>query len=159
LIPIKAPFAGVVVARQAVQGQQADPSRTLFVVANPRRMWLTLHVQQDSLKPFREKDLTALLGGKTVHFRPDGTDEEGTGKVSWISTAVDERTRTLQVRAELPNPDGRLRANTFGSGRIVLRTEAKALVVPTEAVHWEGSCHVVFVWDKGSSKKGAPKVL
>ena len=54
---------------------------------------------------------------------PDGTDEEVTGKVTWISTAVDERTRTLQVREELPNPDGRLRANTFGSGRVVLRAD------------------------------------
>jgi membrane fusion protein, heavy metal efflux system len=159
LIPVKASFAGVVVARHAVQGQLADPSKPLFVVADPGRMWLTLHLPQDSLKPFREKDLTALLGGKAVRFVPDGTDEEVTGKVTWISTAVDERTRTLQVRAELPNPDGRLRANTFGSGRVVLRTEARALVVPTEAVHWEGSCHVVFVWDKNFSKKGAPKVF
>ncbi len=159
LIPVRAPFDGVVVARHVVRGQMADPSKALFVVADPSRMWLTLNVQQDALKPFRERDLHVLLGGKAVHFLPDGTDEEVTGKVAWISTAVDERTRTLQVRAELPNADGRLRANTFGSGRVVLRREAQAMVVPAEAVHWEGSCHVVFVWDKGSAAKDAPKVF
>ena len=43
-------------------------------------------------------------------------------------------------------------------GRIVLREEPKAVVVPTEAVHWDGDCHVVFVRDKNFSR-GQPEVL
>jgi cobalt-zinc-cadmium efflux system membrane fusion protein len=58
---------------------------------------------------------------------------------------------------DLPNPDGRLRANTFGTGRIVLRDEPKAIVVPSEALHWDGTCHVVFVRDKNFFQPNAPK--
>ena len=52
------------------------------------------------------------------------------------------------MRVELPNPDGRHHARTFGTAQIVVREEPKAVVVPSEAVHWEGDCHVVFVRDK-----------
>jgi cobalt-zinc-cadmium efflux system membrane fusion protein len=57
----------------------------------------------------------------------------------------------------MPNPDGRLRANTFGAGRIVLREEASAVVIPTEAVHSDGDCKIVFVRDKDYFKEDAPK--
>ena len=73
---------------------------------------------------------------------------EVTGQLVWISTAVDDTTRRYHVRADLPNPDGQLTANTFGTGTIVLRAEKNAIVVPTEALHWEGDCFVVFVQDK-----------
>jgi cobalt-zinc-cadmium efflux system membrane fusion protein len=159
LLPVRVPFDGVVIARRAALGAMADPTRALFVVADPKRLWLALNIPQDSLKPFREKDPQRLLYGRTVHFVPDGSTEDVTANILWVSTYVDEKTRTLQVRAELKNPDGRLRANTFGSGRIVLRREEQALVVPSEAVHWEGKCHVVFVQDKDWSQKGAPKVF
>jgi multidrug efflux pump subunit AcrA (membrane-fusion protein) len=68
--------------------------------------------------------------------------------LNWISTAADKQTRMIRVRAELPNSDGRLRDESFGSGRIILREEPEAIAVPNESVHWEGCCFVVFVRDK-----------
>jgi len=151
LIGIKSPLDGVVVERNAVAGEVVDNTRTLFVVADTSRMWLTLDVRQEE---------TRLLSlGQQVRFRESGTAEsdEVQGKVVWISTAADAHTRTVKIRADLPNADGRLRANTFGTGRIVLRDEPKAIVVPSEAVHWEGCCHVVFVRDKKYLDADSPK--
>jgi cobalt-zinc-cadmium efflux system membrane fusion protein len=66
----------------------------------------------------------------------------------------------VAARAELPNPQGRLRDETFGAGRIILREEKEAIVVPNEAVHWEGCCHVVFVRDKDFfHAQDSPKVF
>src|SRR5262249_4601729 len=79
------------------------------------------------------------------------------GSLAWISTEADDQTRTVRVRVNLPNNDGHLRANTFGTGRIVLREEPRANVVPSEAVHWDGDCYVVFVRDKDFLKEGALK--
>ena len=67
------------------------------------------------------------------------------GKITWISTSVDERTRTIKVRADLENPEGKLRAHAFGTARIVIRETPDAVAVPEEAVQWEGCCHIVFV--------------
>jgi cobalt-zinc-cadmium efflux system membrane fusion protein len=92
-------------------------------------------------------------------FRPgDRTDRaEISGTLDWISTASDHETRTVKVRVNLPNEGGRLRANTFGTGRIILREEPQAIVVPSEAVHWDGCCKIVFVRDKNFFEVGAAK--
>ncbi len=96
---------------------------------------------------------------RRVLFRPsDSHDEpEIRGSVAWISTAADDRTRTVKVRVDLPNADGRLRANTFGTGRIVLRDEPKAIVVPSEAVHWDGRLQRRLRARQELSQGGAPR--
>jgi cobalt-zinc-cadmium efflux system membrane fusion protein len=151
LFPVRAPLAGVVVDRKVVAGEVVEAGRSIFGVADVRRMWLMLDVRQEYAK--------YVSLGQPVLFRPSDSDDEPEvrGHVSWISTAVDDQTRTVKVRVDLPNPDGRLRANTFGTGRIVLREEQRAVVIPSEAVHWDGDCHVVFVRDKDFLKEGAPK--
>ncbi|MFT3879705.1 MAG: hypothetical protein QM703_08595 [Gemmatales bacterium] len=70
---------------------------------------------------------------------------------------MDEKTRTVSVRAELENKGGVLRANAFGTGKVILRDEQNAIAVPNDAVQWEGDCFVVFVRDKNYFKKDAPK--
>lgn len=141
LIPIRSPMNGVVVDRQVVAGEVVDPARMQFEVADPSKMWLLLNIPLE--------DAALLQTGQPVRFLPNGSRQEVAGRLSWISTAADKQTRMVQVRAELDNPNGRLRDETFGEGRIVLRETPKAVVIPQSAVHWEGCCQVVFVRDKG----------
>jgi cobalt-zinc-cadmium efflux system membrane fusion protein len=151
LWPLRSSLDGVIVERHVVEGEVVDTRDALFDVADVTRMWLTLNVRQEDAK--------YVSIGQSVLFQPSDTSKEGEvrGTVSWISTAADDVTRTVQVRVELPNADGRLRANTFGTGRIVLRDEPKSIVVPSEALHWDGTCHVVFVRDKNFFQPDAPK--
>jgi multidrug efflux pump subunit AcrA (membrane-fusion protein) len=115
-------------------------------------MWLTFSV------PLEDAGKLAL--GQPVLFRPDGNHGEVSGKLVWISTTADSQTRMVTARAELPNPSGQLRNETFGAGRIVLREEQESIVVPNEAIHWEGCCHIVFVRDKRFfDGKVSPKVF
>jgi cobalt-zinc-cadmium efflux system membrane fusion protein len=151
LIAVAAPRDGIVVSRDVVAGEVIDTSKTLFTVADTSRMWLMLNV------PLEEARYVSL--GQDVVFRPDGAHHTVTGGLTWTSTDVDKETRTVKVRAELPNDDGRLRNETFGTGHIVLREERDAFVVPSTAVHWEGCCHVVFVRDKDFMNKGSYKVF
>jgi cobalt-zinc-cadmium efflux system membrane fusion protein len=139
LLPVRSPLEGRVVERSAVAGEVVDTARTLFRVADTSHMWLVLNV------PLEEAPLVRL--GQRVLFRSDDLTGQVGGQVVWISTEADPRTRTVQVRADLPNGDGRLRSETFGSGHIVLRDDPQAIVVPHSALQWDGSCHVVFVRD------------
>jgi cobalt-zinc-cadmium efflux system membrane fusion protein len=148
LIPVRAARDGTVTAVKVAAGEQVDPTKTLFVVVDTSRMWLTLNIRVEDKKYLRIRDSKTGAPGQTVRFRADGSDGDVTGELVWVSTAVDDATRRYQVRADLPNPDGQLTAHTFGTGTIVLRAEKNAIVVPTEAIHWEGDCHVVFVQDK-----------
>lgn len=151
LLPLLAPLDGVVVSREVVAGEVVDTAKVLFIVADVRRMWVTLHVRLEDARP------VAL--GQTVQFRPDGVDEDVTGKVNWISTAVDPQSRTRKVRADVDNRGGRLVDHVFGMGTIILRQESQAPVVPNEAIQSDGDCQVVFVRDRDFLKKDAPKVF
>ena len=152
LLPVKAPMDGIIVVRQVVAGEVVDASRVLFQLADTSRMWLTLNVSVE--------DAGKLALGQPIRFRSDGSRDEMSGTLVWISTTADQQTRMVTVRAELPNPKGQLRNETFGSGRIVLREEREAITVPNEAIHWEGCCHVVFVRDKGFfDSQQSPKVF
>lgn len=153
LLPVTAPLDGVVVTRQAATGEVVDASKVLFVVADVSQVWVTLD--------FRVEDARLVTLGKTIRFRHDGHQgkEDLTGVVAWVSTAVDEKTRTVKARADFPNASGELRAGTFGTGRVVLREEKDALVVPTDAVHQLGDCNVVFVRDKDFLKEDSLKLF
>jgi len=142
LFALRAAQPGVVVERDVVVGEVVNSGTTLFTIADTSQLWVMLNVRQEEAK--------YVQLGQNVRFLPtDGsTEDEVVGQVSWISTAADEQTRTVQLRVAIANHDGRLRANTFGMGRVVLREEPQAIVIPSQAVHWDGDCTVVFVRDK-----------
>lgn len=138
LIPLVVRFDGTVVAREIVTGDVVDPTRTLFEIADTSRMWVTMDLP--------ESEAGRVAVGQQVVFQPDDARGQGaSGSVTWISTSVDEMTRTVKVRADVENPQGILRAHSFGRARIVMRTNPVAVAVPNEAVQWEGCCYVVFV--------------
>lgn len=151
LFPLRAPLNGTVVECNVVSGEVVDATETIYGVSDVGRMWLQLDVRQE--------DIGHVSLGQTVRFRSSNgkSEPEFTGSIAWISTESDDKTRTVKVRVELPNADRRLRANTFGTGRIVLRDESQAMIVPTEAVHSDGDCSIVFVRDKNFLHQGSPK--
>ena len=138
LLPLTAPFDGVVVERNAAPGEVVDVARALYAVADTTRMWVMLDVH--------ERDLRHVdLGQPVVVTVTSLRGESFAGSLTWVSAHVDPRTRTLRARAEVENPDGRLRANMFGSARITVLQHDDVLVVPKGAVQWEGCCNVAFV--------------
>jgi cobalt-zinc-cadmium efflux system membrane fusion protein len=134
---VTAPFDGVVIERNAALGEVVDVSTPLFRVADTSRMWGMIDVYETELERVRL--------GQPVTFSPDSLkDRRFAGTIAWISSAVDPQTRTLRARVDLPNPDRLLKANMFGRAEVTVRDGRPALVVPKEAVQWEGCCHIVF---------------
>ena len=135
---VTASISGVIVERDAVRGEIVDPSGPLFAVADVSRMWALLDVY--------ETEVREVQVGQPVVLRVEGL--RGAvfgGHITWVSSELDPHTRTLRVRAEFTNEDGLLRANMFAKAMVSVRDRHEALVVPTEAVQWEGCCNVVFV--------------
>ena len=137
LIPLRAPFDGIVIGREAVVGENVEAGSQIFEVADVSRMWVVLSVSKE--------DAARVSIGQPVRFRPDGSDHECESVISWISTEVNDETRTLEVRAEVAvSSDLPVRANTFGSGRIEVERLGMAVVVPSQCVQWDGARWVVF---------------
>lgn len=148
LVPLVAPFDGVVVDHDMGLGEVVEPTRSLFQIADVRKMWINLQVQRE--------DAPKIEIGQEIFFRGDGIAKELQSKISWIGTEVNAATRTLQVRAEVDNPithpgspsvtgQRLLRANIFGTGRIRLRTAENALIVPNECIQSDEQSFLVFV--------------
>jgi cobalt-zinc-cadmium efflux system membrane fusion protein len=158
LLPLYAPFDGIVVGREAVVGEVIEAAKPIFEVADVSMMLVVLNVSKE--------DVGKVAIGQPVRFRPDGSAEEFNSRITWISTEVNEETRTLQVRAEVANrgeaaaggaePRHALRANTFGSGRIEFDRRGTARVVPRSSVQWDGSRWVVFVPDGEAAFSARP---
>ncbi len=135
---LRSPIAGQVVVRTAVVGESVTPADNLFAIADLSTMWLKLNLD--------ERDATGLVRGDAVRFTADSIPyREFEGAIDWVSSAVDDRTRTVEGRVVLDNDDGALRANMFGLAQVTVRQDAGALVVPEAAVQSDGCCQVVFV--------------
>ncbi len=137
-LQLRAPFAGVVIERDAVIGEVVSTSQPLFAIADLTTMWIMLDVY--------ESDVARLHAGQHVTLSIDAMQEPiSGGTLTWISSHVDPRTRTIQARAEIENSDGMLRANMFGRAEVHVQTLVDAVLVPESAVQWDGCCNVVFV--------------
>ncbi len=150
LLSITAPFAGVVVGLDVVLGEMASPETPVVGVADTSQMWAIMDLDQSEIR--------LVERGQLVLLTVEGwTGETLGGRVTWISSEVDRRTRTVKVRAEFENLEGILRANSFGTARIVTRDDEQAVLVPKSAVQWEGCCNVAF--EQISPTEFAPRKL
>ena len=138
LLEIVAPIDGTVIAWDATLGEAVEPITQLFALADTTTMWLWIDVY--------ESDIVAVAAGQPVTFTISGTEAPVfEGDVTWMGTEVDPLTRTTRVRADLPNPDGRLRANQFGQAEIRVSPEHEARIVPRAAVQIDGAVEFVFL--------------
>ncbi|MCZ6871616.1 MAG: efflux RND transporter periplasmic adaptor subunit [Gammaproteobacteria bacterium] len=135
---LRSPAAGRIVQRRAVVGEFVEQRDALYTVTDLSTMWLMMDL--------RERDLALVRVGLPVLFTVDGLPGHAfDGIVSWISNTVDDRTRTVKVRANVPNERGLLRANMFGLARIIVHDNDEVVSIPSEAVQTDGCCQLVFV--------------
>lgn len=137
---VRAPDDGVVSARSVQPGQLANPGAELLRLI--RRGELEWRAE------LAEGDLIRVAPGTEVRIGGNGAAVV-VGRVRQVSPALDARSRTGLIYADLDDSTGRLRAGMFAEGRIVLGRD-QVLAVPAEAVlRRDGHAYVVVV-DAGS---------
>lgn len=136
-IPITAPRGGVVLERMAVEGMMSEAGETLFRIADISTIWVIAEVPEATLMEIAEGDEVRV----SLRGLADGSM---TGRIDAIYPEVDMMTRTGKLRIELPNPDGRLRANMFAEVEISLGG-APVVQVPEGAVIDTGDRQVVIL--------------
>lgn len=131
---VRAPIDGVVALRNVNVGDYVENMGNpppMFRVVDNRVLELTASVPSARM--------TALKVGQPFVFTSDALPGRTfSGKVSFINPAADEASRTVKVKAEVPNADGALKAGLFVKGRIVTGRREGVLVVPRAAlVSWD----------------------
>lgn len=134
---VKAPFAGTVIERHVVLGEQANPERACFIVADLARVWcnLRIHVSQ----------LPRLRVGQSVHIAVPGVDKPIVSQIVMVSSLISEKSRAGLVRVVLENPESALRPGLFVTGTVVLSQAQVPVAVAVDAVQVLENQNVVFV--------------
>jgi membrane fusion protein, copper/silver efflux system len=121
-ITIYSPAAGVVIHRNVTEGMYVDTGTPIYTVANLSQVWVLLDVY--------ESDLQWIRYGQEVTFRTEsGPGEAFTGRISFIAPLVDPATRTITVRVNVPNTDGRLKPDMLVKAVVHARIAAGGTVM------------------------------
>lgn len=134
---IVAPFDGVVGLRAVSIGDVVKDGTDLVNIEDVRRLKVDFRLP--------ERIFTQLKVGQPIEVTTDAVPGGGySGKVDAINPRIDAAGRSLEVRAELPNADGRLRPGMFARVRVIVGDRADALMVPEEAIVPQGDSFFVF---------------
>lgn len=138
VLEIRAPFAGEIVERMAVQGAMAEVGESLFTLVDVTDLWAMLNIP--------ESQLSSLRIGQTVELTVESLPGQTfSGTLTWLSASVDGRTRMARGRVEASNVSGQLKAHMFARARIITSNSNHAVTVPTAAVQDVTGTPVVFV--------------
>ncbi|MDD5730057.1 MAG: efflux RND transporter periplasmic adaptor subunit [Candidatus Omnitrophica bacterium] len=113
------------------------PDGNLYLPLLGDKAWIYL--------PVYEYEAGAVKNGMVVEIEAVSFPGESfTGKISSVGPVLDENTRTVLARAQVKNPEHKLKPGMFVSARIKIDLGEK-LAVPEEAVMDTGERQVVFV--------------
>ena len=137
-LSIKSPINGIIVERNVVLGQLIETNSNAFKVVNTSSVWIDGQVFEKDLNKINQKTAAKFVSSAYP-------DEEFSGKVIYIGQTIDEKSRTLLVRAEFANNQNKLKPQMFGELKIPVGGNSQVLMVPEEAVMKDGDRYFVFV--------------
>jgi membrane fusion protein, copper/silver efflux system len=136
-VRVTAPRRGVIEELGVREGMTVMAGQTLARLNGLDPVWLDVAVP--------EAQSAFVQVGQAAEVRWHATPGQAlTGRVAAVLPALSGATRTLRVRVELPNPEGRLRPGQTAQASLVGATAGEALRVPTEAVLRTGRRAVVM---------------
>ena len=147
---LRAPFDGLVGLTDLARGQLIDSSTEVTTLDDLSVVEVAFNVP--------ERFIARLARGQTVTLStPAYPDREFTATIKAIDTRVDQTTRSIALRAEVPNDEGRFTAGMFMRVSLVL-DQRQAPAVPERALSVAGAMSYVHVIEDGSARRIAVTV-
>ncbi|OHB55185.1 MAG: hypothetical protein A2Y07_08065 [Planctomycetes bacterium GWF2_50_10] len=141
---IKSPISGTIIEKHVTLGEMLKDDSEPFVVADMDNVWVKVNVHQ--------KDLPKVKCGQKAIVKTDHSQAEGV--VSYISSVLDENTRTALARIVVPNTDGAWRPGTFATASINVDQIDCEIVAPKDAIiTMEGKSFIFVPEDDGFTPK------
>jgi membrane fusion protein (multidrug efflux system) len=143
---LRAPFAGIVGLRQVSAGAYLRAGDDIARLDRIDVMKLDFRVPETYLGKIRRE--------QPVRVRVDAyADELFQGRVYAAETAVDEKTRTVMLRARVPNPGARLKPGMFARVGLELDSRSGVVIVPEQAINPRGEKYFVFKVVDGKAER------
>jgi len=145
---ITAPFDGIVGLRNISVGALLQPATKITTLDDDSVMKLDFSVPSVFLP--------TLKPGVEITAKASGFNESFKGEVSAIDSQIDEATRSVIVRAIIPNPDAKLKPGLLMTVEL-LKNPRDAVAIPETALIPEGRKQSVFVIDESQNPPVAEK--
>ncbi len=131
-LEVKAPRAGVVTALNVTEGKFVESSQSLYTIADTSNLWVWCDLYERDLGPLHER---LAKGDKPqASVKVTAFADFFPGAVDLLDSAVNETTRTVKVRVQVKNEQGKLRPGMFAAVDIPLTEGKKVSLVPRHAV-------------------------
>lgn len=138
-LTVTAPSAGVVMLRMpGLEGMAVRPGMEVYHIADLSTLWLSVEAFEDQIAWLK-------IGSQAEVSLSYFPGETFVGRVRYIEPQVSEKTRTVPLKLEVPNPRGRLRAGMYATVRFRPVVARAAVLVPTLAVLRTGQRNLVVV--------------
>ncbi|MGB6898093.1 MAG: efflux RND transporter periplasmic adaptor subunit [Candidatus Acidiferrum sp.] len=126
-IPVLAPVSGEIVERLVGPGQLLQAGATqVFTISDMSTVWVLVNVYQD--------EVADVHPGDSVEITTDAYPDTFHGKISYIASALDPNTRTLQARIVTENRGKKLKKDMYVTASVNAGAIANALTVPDASV-------------------------
>lgn len=137
---VTAPFDGTVITKDVVLQERVSPDKQILSVADLSKVWISADVFEQHLP------LLETLAGRTITFKADAWPGRSfEAKVFYTGDIIDERSRTIAMRAEADNPAGLLHPGMFVTVDLPGTARDAALQVPPAAIQEHAGRTFVFV--------------
>ena len=142
---VRAPFSGRIGLTTVTVGKYVAPTDEIasLVKLNPIKITFTIP----------EKYANRVTINSDLKFKVSGSEKEYQARVFAVEPAIDQTTRTLQLKARTQNVDGLLLPGAFAQIELPISTIKDALLVPSEAIVPVQSGQKVFVVENGKAKE------
>jgi Cu(I)/Ag(I) efflux system membrane fusion protein len=148
-LTLVSPIAGVVTAKNIVQGARLGPGEAPYEITDLGEVWVMADAYESDLARIRP-------GMKASLTLPAYPERIFSGKVSFIDPLLDAKTRTVKVHLHFMNPTRELKPEMFGE--VTLEgLSREGLRIPTDAVIRAGAQDVVFL--AGPGGRFEPRVV
>ncbi|HZK40456.1 MAG TPA: efflux RND transporter periplasmic adaptor subunit [Atribacterota bacterium] len=143
---ITAPISGKVTSISVSSGEMISPSVPLLSIIDVSRIFVKVGIS--------EKDISKIEIGQKVDLGIDAFPEEKfQGEVVSKGVAVDQISKTLEVKIEILQPEVDIPVGIFARGDILVKTNQDALIVPSSALTRKQDGIYVYVVEEGRARQ------
>jgi Cu(I)/Ag(I) efflux system membrane fusion protein len=144
-ITIFAPMGGIVIHKKATEGMYVDTGTSIYTVADLSRLWVMLDAY--------ESDLPWIRYGQEVEFTTEAyPGEVFKGKISFIDPVLNSKTRTVKLRVNVDNTEGKLKPEMFVRAVVRSKVAGGGKVMTVEmAGKWICPMHPAVVKDEAGN--------
>jgi RND family efflux transporter MFP subunit len=144
---ISAPFDGVIVdLPYYTPNTKVDAGADMLQVMNYSRLYMDVNLPG--------KEIARIRRGQSVRVMNYTTpDDTLWGKITQVSPALDEETRSFKATVEIENPEWLLRPGMFAKADIVVARKDSALVIPKDIVLTQRDDKVIYVVERGAARR------